>query len=1201
MLQHRHPLRRFTGLCKACQYARQYSRSLPTSKGLLWCCWPEPPVKRPHWVSRCALHNAAIDTLSSRHRNPEWMNSTLECADDSIARDLFRDKSSEVNSSILNAEMMEELMLDDFSATENGLESEASAKAEENRSQTKKSERIFFEESFNGDVNLLCNYLQACLYANLYTHALNLLEFRIKTVKEQYKNVFPSRMAKEARVYDVIFSRLAAISPNTIITCNFFPDTNCVSPINVIGKLFEEMRNLNLKPSLTSYAAALEALDKCESPEIKISLCLQEMEEDGYSLDDVVKVCVRASKSAKHVMNAILRVTNYVPKTSNLDFNEEDPDQFYKLVEDIYSQKQYMPGALKLGDFTPNMFREKYFEQVNLEKGRLLQVDNVLAVKTDTKERLRKKKHLSDTLEEWRSVLLQGFRSLKAREKACHANYSKDSPGHYAVGRGGKLYPFLCLLSENTYVDIMINQLCSMMNGAESTMLTSIYLGEEVYAKFALQRMKDTGILPRLQTVYSNYVKIFSQHKLQSSTLPRHLWLQLEDAHGLTSLDEKIIPWHRYWTVSVGLRLAEVMNTAPFKPFSTSVTKVAVPAVYNCYVTTRKKQYGMTVPHPQFRMLLKDAFDKLVFESEVAPMVVPPRPWCGISKGGLLLNQVKAVRFNSVDESILTNTNTPMRITNQIFDSLNVVGSVAWRINQPILDLQVKYFRNKGCKELNIAQPPSESDPMPDISKMQPRTPDYESARKQAREIQKQRQEMYALYMEALYKFSIANKYRDEVIWFPHNIDFRGRCYPVQKHLNYMGSDVYRALFSFAQGRPLGKKGLEWLKIHCINLTEFKKHSPIKERLAYAEQVMSDILASVDDPDAEGAWWKGSDKPWQTLAACFEIAAAVRSPNPEKFVSTLPIHQDGSCNGLQHYAALGRDVLGAQQVNLSPSEMQQDVYLGVAKKAEELRRCDAQKNVEIARTLDGFIRRKVVKQTVMTTVYGVTRYGGKLQIKRQLAYLEDEFPKEQCSKAAGYLVGRVFDSITEMFSGAKSIQAWLTDLAKVLSKMGHAIHWNTPIGLLVTQPYYKTSEKYINSPVQRMTSREPTLNKPDKLRQVNGFPPNFIHSLDSTHMILTALHCYKEGVTFSSVHDCFWTHASTVDQMGKICREQFVALHSQPILNDLAEHFRKHLPPFYKEEDLSPLEQKLKFLLDNVPQQGDFDLKEVLGSTFFFS
>lgn len=44
----------------------------------------------------------------------------------------------------------------------------------------------------------------------------------------------------------------------------------------------------------------------------------------------------------------------------------------------------------------------------------------------------------------------------------------------------------------------------------------------------------------------------------------------------------------------------------------------------------------------------------------------------------------------------------------------------------------------------------------------------------------------------------------------------------------------------------------------------------------------------------------------------------------------LSLLQDGSCNGLQHYAALGRDVIGATSVNLMPCELPQDVYSGVA-------------------------------------------------------------------------------------------------------------------------------------------------------------------------------------------------------------------------------------------------------------------------------
>lgn len=49
-----------------------------------------------------------------------------------------------------------------------------------------------------------------------------------------------------------------------------------------------------------------------------------------------------------------------------------------------------------------------------------------------------------------------------------------------------------------------------------------------------------------------------------------------------------------------------------------------------------------------------------------------------------------------------------------------------------------------------------------------------------------------------------------------------------------------------------------------------------------------------------------------------------------------------------------------------------------------------------------------------------------------------------------------------------------------------------------------------------------------KGRQRSAFPPNYIHSLDSTHMMMTALRCKQEGITFAGVHDSFWTHAGGV-------------------------------------------------------------------------
>jgi len=86
-------------------------------------------------------------------------------------------------------------------------------------------------------------------------------------------------------------------------------------------------------------------------------------------------------------------------------------------------------------------------------------------------------------------------------------------------------------------------------------------------------------------------------------------------------------------------------------------------------------------------------------------------------------------------------------------------------------------------------------------------------------------------------------------------------------------------------------------------------------------------------------WWAQSEEPWQTLASCMEIAKAIKSGDPKSYVCHFPVHQDGSCNGLQHYAALGRDSAGAESVNLKPSVRPQDVYSCVAALVSEIM-CD---------------------------------------------------------------------------------------------------------------------------------------------------------------------------------------------------------------------------------------------------------------------
>jgi DNA-directed RNA polymerase, mitochondrial len=107
-----------------------------------------------------------------------------------------------------------------------------------------------------------------------------------------------------------------------------------------------------------------------------------------------------------------------------------------------------------------------------------------------------------------------------------------------------------------------------------------------------------------------------------------------------------------------------------------------------------------------------------------------------------------------------------------------------------------------------------------------------------------------------------------------------------------------------------------------------------------------------------------ADDPWQCLATCIELRNALESGNPTGFESSLPVHQDGTCNGLQHYAALGGDGAGAKQVNLDVTERPSDVYTYVANMVEKEIEKDILKGDKMAMIMQGKVSRKVVKQTV---------------------------------------------------------------------------------------------------------------------------------------------------------------------------------------------------------------------------------------------
>ncbi|KAI3368300.1 hypothetical protein L3Q82_008012 [Scortum barcoo] len=965
--------------------------------------------------------------------------------------------------------------------------------------------------------------------------------------------------------------------------------------LNQIGRMFILLEEAGLKPNAGSYCAALECMGRTPdcSPAI-VRRCLNKMEEDGLSVDDVFSQCVFQKDERDMVLKAVRIVQpDYQPS-----FSGSTDQSLPTLVQDFYVQraKHQYPKL----DFTQEELKECFNRQLNMEQTCTVTIDSVEAAKTVTPHMAKMRELLADQRAQWQKILLQALRE----SKMILANTNTKD---YKLN----LYPHLCLLEDREYVDIMIQSVANLPPSGESLKILARDLGNRVYTKYCVRQKHQNQMVEKLGNIYNAYTDLLAKDTKVYNVFPREQWCKLETEQ---SSGPSLLGGERCWpyivTLELGIYMVDLMvknlkiNSDILNP---AFDRKLIPVLYHMYTFRSTRQIGFIKPHPILTQMQQEAMEtKLTFDSYVMPMLCPPIPWTSVKFGAYLLTPAKLMRTveGATQHEVLLEK---CQNLHAVLDSLNQLGNCAWRINKPLLDIIISIFNDKGSDKLDIPPPMSEAPKIPHFNSHDPTYTASEKAhmKREVINAKKKCSEMHSLRMDALYKLSIANHMRDEIFWFPHNMDFRGRTYPCPPYFNHLGSDVTRALLVFAEGKPLGSKGLDWLKIHLVNLTGLKKRSSLQGRLEYADTIMEDILDSADNPLNGMKWWMNADEPWQALACCMEIANAVRSPDPTKFISHFPVHQDGSCNGLQHYAALGRDVIGATSVNLMPCEVPQDVYSGVAQQVEEFRAQDAKKGLKVAQVLEGFINRKVVKQTVMTVVYGVTRYGGRLQIEKRLKEI-DEFPKEHVWDASHYLVRLVFNSLKEMFTGTREIQDWLTESARLISKSGHTVEWVTPLGLPIIQPYHRTRSKVVKSTMQLLSLQisHDTKERPDTVKQKNAFPPNFIHSLDSTHMMLTALYCSSASLTFVSVHDCFWTHALTVDTMNKVCREQFVALHSQPILQELSTFLlRKYctgLPLDAKNKKYQEY-RRLLLLLAKVPQTGDFDLQRVKESTYFFS
>jgi len=663
----------------------------------------------------------------------------------------------------------------------------------------------------------------------------------------------------------------------------------------------------------------------------------------------------------------------------------------------------------------------------------------------------------------------------------------------------------------------------------------------------------------------------------RGSTDPTHLravWASSAD-----KADIDIPRWTRNERAQVGVVLFDLFAQ------STGLVERALVWVKN----NRSQWWTRLTEHAN--AWFKDRNDKVgLLRPRYLPTVVPPAPWTGLRGGGYHTDHLFDLPF------IIRTRPAHMVELRQaslgtVYNGLNAIQETAWRVNTPVLGalrhawdhgLQIKCLPNR--EDRPIPERPVDIDTNPKAKRA------WKAA---ARDTYEANLKERSPRLEMARLLSLAGVMDGEpAIYFPHQLDFRGRTYAVPAGLNPQGPDEARALLTFADPKPVDMTAMRWLLIHGANVFGVDKVD-LEARCAWAGLHQERAIATARDPFAD-LWWTEADKPWSFLAWCCEMLA-VRDTGR----SSLPIALDGSCNGLQHFSAMLRDPVGGAAVNLVPSPEPQDIYQRVADRTVERLRAAALAGDWVARGwVDFGIDRKITKRPVMVLPYGGTRMSCLTYIRdavRERLREGQENPfGDQLARAEVYLSGVVWAAIGDVVVAARAAMDWLQQVARVAASADIPLTWTTPSGFVAHQAYLDVKPRRIKTRSRGELIRLLDLTDGERLdrnRQALGISPNFVHSMDAAAMMLTIELAKAKGITqFAMIHDSYGTVAADTDALAASLRQAFVKMYEEhDVLQEFVDGLRPQLP------------EKVARHLPTPPPKGTLDIRAVTSSPYFFA
>ncbi|AAZ72968.1 N4-like RNA polymerase [Escherichia phage K1F] len=612
------------------------------------------------------------------------------------------------------------------------------------------------------------------------------------------------------------------------------------------------------------------------------------------------------------------------------------------------------------------------------------------------------------------------------------------------------------------------------------------------------------------------------------------------------------------------------------------------------------------------------------------PCVVPPKPWTGVVGGGYWAKgrrPLPLIRLGS-KSAVARYEDVYMP---EVYEAVNIIQNTPWKVNKKVLDV------------VNMVEKLNNT-PIDDIPQMEPLKPEayageteeeLKAWKKAAAGIYRREKARQSRRLSLSFIVNQANKFSQfKAIWFPYNMDWRGRVYAVPM-FNPQGNDMQKGLLTLAVGKPIGADGFKWLKVHGANCAGVDKVT-FEERIKWVEDNHDNIMAAAKAPMDSIEWWGKLDSPFCFLAFCFEYAGVMH--HGLSYSCSLPIAFDGSCSGIQHFSAMLRDHIGGHAVNLTPSGKVQDIYRIVSDRIEEELKVllvngtdnemvthEDKKTGEITERLKLGTRelarqwltygmsRKVTKRSVMTLAYGSKEYGFADQVYEDIVMPAIDSGSgamfTEPSQASRFMAKMIWEAVSVTVVAAVDAMKWLQGAAKLLAaevkdkKTGEIlkpclpVHWVTPDGFPVWQEYRKKDTTRLNLMFLGSFNLQPTVNKGtkkelDKHKQESGISPNFVHSQDGSHLRKTVVHTHRKyGVmSFAVIHDSFGTIPADAEYLFRGVRETMVETYrDNDVLLDFYEQFEYQLHESQRDK------------LPELPKKGKLNIEDILSSDFAFA